>query len=351
MDVECPVCASEAVRLLYDFGVLPISVAALDTPGRNMHPVRLYQCRRCTHVFNSEFTVVPYADGCTMYNSGSGWKEHLRKVAEVAESFKVDNIIEVGAGDCSFLASLRTNARKLAIDPAKNTLVQAMKYGIDARRAYFQAYTDLPLEGRNLIIMRHLLEHIRHPRRLIDSIICSGGDNTLLVEVPCCEKALRQQRIEDWTYEHVQHFTGASLATLLGHGRVAYSYDDEVLVATARYRKQEPMLALPLNIVREGTWISEHLDEVVFWGGAGKSANFYHVFGVKDAFVVDSDRRKWGKKVPGTDMVIHSPGSITDQAYIFATTSWRAEDIKADARRRGINLPVLKFTDGAINEA
>jgi hypothetical protein len=89
-------------------------------------------------------------------------------------------------------------------------------------------------------------------------------------------------------------------------------------------------------------WVRDHVDEVVFWGGAGKSAMMLHILQVPEhTLVVDSDPNKWGLFVPGTRIEIKSPECLTGlegivRSTVVATASWRANDIRDEIVGRGL---------------
>jgi hypothetical protein len=388
---QCPACQSTNFELMFDMGDQPVSLVSLkgtseESRKLETNPITLCICRSCKHVFNSSFRpdAVDYSDcGCRMYNSGAGWQEHLDNVRDEVLSlcFDMDDplVIEVGAGDCKFLDSLPHHLQVLAVDPAEPTKVAGEELGIPVVSEYFDPFMDIP-EGVKevVIIMRHLLEHVMYPRDLLEQLVYVADvrDITLsvVIEVPCCENALKHRRIEDWTYEHVQHFTESSIDAVFvtagfDNPNIVKSYGDEVLVASCTvypnpsYKKSlneidwllSDYQKIGLNIVRTGAWIRDHLHEIAFWGGTGKSAMFLRKFGVPDhAIVVDSHEEKWGLYVPGTGIPLLSPGCLWGRGYpsiVIVTTSWRALDIRDEIKSK--QLPVkqlLKFEGGELVE-
>jgi hypothetical protein len=225
--------------------------------------------------------------------------------------------------------------------------------------------------------MRHLLEHFERPRDILEDIARTAKGRShptiLYIEVPSCENALRRCRIEDWTYEHPQHFTVNSMraalrAAGLDHFVIIPKYDDEVLsvivkIAPAEHHDNDLCVETVLmdyervaqNIRREIGWTRRHANCTVFWGGAGKSAMFIRKFHLPedDTTVVDSHEAKWGLYVPGTGIKIQPPAILHDVQpdYVIATTSWRANDIRDEIVRDDIPCRMLfKFEGGELRE-
>jgi len=385
----CPACQSYAFKPMFDMGTQPTSLVDLKDNAREsellpQHPIHLYICERCTHVCNIEFdqNAVVYSEvGCRMYNTGTGWQEHMDEVRCMVEcemAWMPDNslLLEIGAGDCSFLDSVNLEVEsgnvKLAVDPCE-AILRAKEFDIQYRREYFDAEKHIPEGADTLVVMRHLLEHMTEPREFIEAIAqrSRSGNIKVFIEVPNCKNALKRCRIEDWTYEHPQHFTRRSLKALLiraGYVDIVIEkgYGDEVLMATARspgspfqikqfvdgvrdeYRK------VALNIVRTGDWIRRNLGDIAFWGGAGKSAMFLRRFGVPEsALVIDSHDAKWGLYVPGTGLVMRAPGALftSNRPIVIATTSWRANDIRDEILSKKLPVETLyKFENGELVE-
>ena len=385
----CPACHSNDLDLLIDMGTQPLSLVELqEDPQQSKdlacHRIRMLICRNCTHVFNVSYVDehIKYTDqSCRMFNAGSGWQEHIADVYRMLEPIvkdkTLDLIIEIGAGDCEFLAGIDTTAGRIAVDPCEAVLAAA-NHGFTFYREHFDPIKHIPrVAGNTLIIMRHLLEHFERPRDILEDIARTAKarphPTTLYIEVPSCENALRNCRIEDWTYEHPQHFTINSMRALLraaglDHFIIMPKYDREVLsviVKIAPVETHDSDLCIDTvlmayervnqNIMNGITWICNHAKSAVFWGGAGKSAMFIHQFHLPedDTTVVDSHEAKWGLCVPGTSIKIQSPAILhgVRPDYVIATTSWRANDIRDEIVRCDIPCKMLfKFEGGHLTE-
>jgi len=388
---NCPACQSINIAPMFNMGSQPMSLVSLQsnqTASQHLsrYPIRMYICRNCSHVHNIAFNAeyVGYtAEGCRMYNSGGKWQEHVEEVHKLlAESCVVDYIVEIGAGDCEFLANLEIGSAihclpiKMAVDPCE-AVERARTLGLFHHREYFDADKHIPEDaGDTLVIMRHLLEHLDNPRELIEQIATRAAARDKLtyvyIEVPNCENALRRRRVEDWTYEHPQHFTLRSMKALLNncgldHFMILSKYGGEVISCLVKITP-DPAHPNDLNvdkvlegyntveraIVSEASWLLHHSHCVAYWGGAGKSAMFLRMLGVPaGSTVVDSHDAKWGMYVPGTPLLICDPDVLKDRPadYIVATTSWRAEDIRDEIARRGIQCKaLLKFEGGELVE-
>lgn len=381
---NCPVCGSSRTCMLLNLGEKPLSVSKLckdpvESRWQPKYKIEIYMCRECTHVFNARFDpdVEQYSEGgCTMYNNGDAWQKHMQKIADGINRQCDEEIrcfVEIGAGDGSFLDLLRNDRAKIAWEPSEPDVKILEDKGFIVYPHYFFPRTSI-LPHYSMVIMRHVLEHIHNPREFLEDLsettndLCYDGRAHLYVEVPNIRNGLEHFRLEDWTYEHCNHFTAESLEFVLAvSGWRIYSlheaYNGEVLCAFA-YTEERPDKTR--DFIRDFTkTLIEGAHEalqalevaeaqgsrVVFWGAAGKSINTLGYFHKEGRPVVDSDPRKKGLYVPGTEIQIQHPDDFEfkDTDLIFITTNWRYQDIFDEIERRGIkHRAILHFTEGEL---
>jgi hypothetical protein len=277
-------------------------------------------------------------------------------MARYVASLPGSRVVEIGAGDGEFLELIP--GPKLAYEPSDDYHKLCEKK-IPAIHGYFDPNICV-LEDDDVVVMRHVLEHIHKPFEFLDNMVTYAAmaheSFLLYVEVPCVENAIRDARIEDWTYEHPNHFTETSLRFLLMRAgltpvNVFKAYGGEVLCAVARSNKVSEYVNgafAKFRLLRE---LELPFDQpVVFWGGAGKSMMLLHHVARDFDHVVDSDERKFGKFVPGLSLRIENPDIITKDDIVIITTNWREADIHADMKRRGLT-PAAVYTvkNGKLN--
>lgn len=345
--------------------------SAVEARNIARYPLDFHACARCGHVYNIAFDYarVPYANNSNlMYNTGSGWQEYMDGLADhVTAAYKhAVTWLEIGCGDGHFLERIQKrlpHARVIGYEPgveAKNAAAR----GVDAREDYFIAERDLPRDKPDILLCRHVIEHLPRPQDFVADIAywCNRHQifPVLIAEVPCIDKAIASGRINDYLYEHVSNFTARSFRAMFEAAgfevlEMTLGYGDEVMRATVRPRRN-PDFAEILRHVEKGrdalhgqiAAVRKALLElksagqhVVFWGGTGKSAAFLNNFNLNaEEFphVVDSDMQKVGRFVPSMAQEIQAPESITAETKnaIIITTQWRARDIYAEIQRRGL---------------
>ena len=349
---SCIICGSTFLRPLYDPGPQPVAgldihlplsrEEALDAPRL---PMAYCQCPVCTHVFNPEFNIknVKYESGASIiYNNSKLWKEYMQETASYLASSDPKTVVEIGCGDGVFMGYLKQcnpSMDVIGFDPgAVDTPDVILDYFFPAR--------DIPIYKPDLIVCRHVLEHIHNPREFLFEIWHACNINkhqpTLYFEMPCFEKGFEQGRIFDFIYEHVSNYTRTSLRTLFTLSNFAIIeddtwYNDEIvsILAYPRLHGDAPLFDTHVHTLRKD------LQEVqcpVVWGGGGKCASFLNMFDCTFIdHVVDSDPRKHGRYVPGTGQLIQSPETIKEHETIIIPNVWRALDIYKEIQARQLS--------------
>jgi hypothetical protein len=333
-------------------------------------PLDFVRCVECGHVFNTAFDYanVPYSEKPNlMYNRGQIWSEYIAGVqCRIAEMLPREaRIVEIGYGDGSFLcrlAELRPDCHFTGFDP--NGASAAGAGNPRFRRELFDPAIHLGELVPDLIISRHVLEHLTDPLSFLQAINFAATSLHLLLrmyfEVPCIDRALETLRTVDFYYEHNSQFTSTSFRRMLERSgavieHIGTGYSGEVVHAFIRAAAPASQLqtaaaasAFAAAADAARTTISLQLmslqisgKSVAVWGGTGKSAAFINRYGLdRERFpvVVDSDPTKAGTFVPGTgqeiryrDWLLEHPAEV-----IVIPPQWRAADIVREMDAAGI---------------
>jgi hypothetical protein len=373
----CPACGYHVAVPFYDGGAQPLATLAWpasadEARGMARLPLDFISCIDCGHVWNDAFDYrdVPYTDKPNlMFNSGALWSDHLKAMRQVMLEHLDDTptVVEIGHGDGQFLAALarsRPNGRFVGFDP--NGAARADGTPIELRQALFDPRVHLAELNPDLIVSRHVLEHLTDPLGFVQQLsfaaACGGATPLLYLEVPCIDRAIETGRTVDFYYEHNSQFTTTSFTRMLQRCAVTiegigHGYDGEVIFGFVKLGGRVSQVwnagsarSFRVGSERSRAEVARQLDAIIasgkrvaIWGGTGKSAAFIHQHGgdaVRFPLVVDSDPDKAGTFVPGTGQVIQFRDVLLEQPVdvIIVPPQWRARDIVAEMRRVGIEV-------------
>lgn len=375
VECRCPACGHGVAVPFFDAGTQPLATLAFPETAQEArslprYRLRFVRCVDCGHVYNAEFdySQVPYAKRPNkMFNQGTIWRDHLRRVRELllARLPERPSVVEIGCGDGHLLCALareRPGGRYIGFDP--NAAVETDGGRIEARTELFVPSRHLAECRPHMIVARHVLEHLLDPLGFLQAMgmaaVWLRRPTRLFVEVPCIDTALEACRTADFFYEHNSHFTSASLERMLERAGAQIDlldkgYGGEVVFAIAALQPGERQLRLAaeaLAFSRQAVGARETLAgqlgrlvesgrRVAIWGGTGKAAALINQCGLdarRFPTVVDSDVLKVGTFVPGTGQEIHFRDYLRDHPadVVLIATQWRAADIVLEMEQHGI---------------
>lgn len=373
--LRCVACAKLGVTPFMQEELRPLATVfwpdtASQAQSMKKLPLAFCRCIHCGHVFNAKFRYdeVPYSrQPNLMYNQGSRWADHIKEVIQtlVKHIPETPRVVEIGCGDGHLLKSMSSEVAAgsfIGFDPNQPTRFEG---GIEFRAELFEPQRHLHELKPDLLICRHVLEHLENPLEFLEKVATaaaiSGPETWMFVEVPCIDQAIESGRIVDFYYEHNSHFTSKSFAAMLERSgaaieHVTRKYGDEVLCGLVKFSPvdQAMQLAQQANaflrnsklgkarIQKQLETLFESGAPVAIWGGTGKAAsflNYYEVDAARFPCVVDSDLLKCDTFVPGTGQRIQNRDTLIEQPVdvIIIPMQWRARDILLEARQAGIS--------------
>jgi hypothetical protein len=189
----------------------------------------------------------------------------------------------------------------------------------------------------DLVICRHVLEHIADPRKLLRAIRQAIGDRPdtmVFLEVPNVLYTLRDMGIWDIIYEHCGYFSASSLVRVFAESgftpRRAYEvYGGQFVCieATAGGRGEafdiaplgDAVSAFKQHYEQKVAHWNERLGalldagrHVAVWGAGSKGVTLLNTLkrGPQVQYVIDVNPRKVGKYIPGCGQRIDAPSAL-----------------------------------------
>jgi SAM-dependent methyltransferase len=344
---DCPVCGGRDGEVFFELPGVPVYCNVLwPTAGEAVAApradIRLALCAACGMIWNTSFDAAATDYGVEYENSlhySDVFQQHAEELAERLAGYAADaaTVIDVGCGKGDFLALLCANGRcrGLGFDPSYDGAQDGVDWLSFVRDEY---RVDAGYARAELVVCRHVLEHIPSPRAFVSTLRDAvAAEGVLYVEVPSAEYMLRNRSIWDVIYEHCSYFTAPALASLfrdcgLDVRGVGTSFGDQYLwieavpspVAKGESRSSAEALA-ELTELAEGFRASfdallanasgvlgENAGSVALWGAGSKGVTFLNVADPERriASVFDVNPRKHGRHVPGSGQRVLAPAEV-----------------------------------------
>jgi len=280
-------------------------------------PVLLCQCQECGFIFNSVFdnSHMDYDDNYQNEQNYSGtFVQHLHDVAAflTTQGLKEKNIVEIGCGKGYFVELLEKNGFQnvTGFDPAyegNNPKIIKDYFG--------PKYLSLDAD---LIIMRHVLEHIEHPFDFLSHIKNACSEKTkILIEVPDFQWIVDNKAFWDIYYEHCNYFDRDFLKSFFKNTVLKNMFDGQYLLALADINTlQKPYSAhhYAPNLFDStsnaiAAFLQTHQKNIV-WGASSKGVTMLNLLDKNKKYVeycIDINPKKQNKFIAATGHKIFSP--------------------------------------------
>ncbi|SEB05364.1 class I SAM-dependent methyltransferase [Rubrimonas cliftonensis] len=263
------------------------------------------------------------------------FEAHLRETADRLEPLmRGRRIIEIGCGKGRFLRMLAERGHDVeGIDPA---------YEGDDPRIAKRRFTGSDRFGADLIVLRHVLEHIPDPAGFMACIAqANGGTAKIYIEVPCLEWIASNKAWYDIFYEHVNYFTKEYFESLFGQiYEMRHCFGGQYIGVTAELSSlRPPRLRRALRLPDD---FSQSLDRwtrvpvaqpFAVWGAASKGVIFSLLMaraGRSPAAIIDINPAKQGRHVAGAGLLVSAPEDAlaalpSGAAILVANPNYHAE--------------------------
>lgn len=382
---SCPICKSEETVVFLKRNQIPVvqnmvfpnKRSAVSVPRGDLV---LCCCKSCGFIFNSAFE-----EKLIMYGNAYDNRQHfsyyflqyMKKMAECyVKSKGVANsqILEVGCGDGTFLRLLLSDEGNgntgIGFDPS----YQGPNLDCNGRAKFVVDYFNESYTNylADVVISRHVIEHISDPIRFLISIRTSLGkekESVIFTETPDVTWILKNKCFWDFCYEHCSYFSPESLSLALSIVglktiEIIKTFQGQYMLSLAQPIDNNTDLNLnrvldePIFRVaqeygqHEGNFIAKnrsalkqlHIkDNVFLWGAGAKGviyANMIDPYSECITSIVDVNPDKQGGYLSGTGHRVISPDLLPETGSVIIMNENYIDEIEATILSSGKKIGI-----------
>jgi hypothetical protein len=378
MTNRCIICgASDFTGIFHQYKVPVCSNAPLyenEIGSELLSELDIVQCQFCSHVYNKAFDseIIEkiynenYSSGIPNSKVVIDRYDEIISSAITEDNIKDKVVVEIGASDFTFSELLLKRRAKNIIAFEPSNLFKTTNPNIAHIREYFSTSLLPKNRGKiDIIIMRHVLEHMSNPTLILKQIAGKLDIGSMLyVEVPNIGDIVNKKRFYDFFYEHVSYFSPELLKhilKMLGFEVVKYSQlingqhfallcrkienknktklfeskfaSNKTLFNTQQFNKYTKNFLAELHI------IFNKYERIAIYGAGSHSiylASFLNLNGDIVKFLLDINRLKENKYSPATHIIIKSPSIkvLKELDAIVIIASLHQAEIHNDLRNK-----------------
>lgn len=272
------------------------------------------------------------------------FQEHFRNIFHLIKTYATGKrVIEIGCGKGAFLDFLRGQGiDAIGMDPAyegESPFIQKCIFDPSAN-----------MHG-DLIILRHVLEHIPETMQFLQNIMIANDRQGLIyIEVPCLDWISSHKTWFDVFYEHVNYFRKSDFNRLFGsviasgnvfNGQYLYAIAELSTLRSTENLPKADLFSFPADFLDgigriAGRARSFDARQRIVWGAASKGALFaLHLkqkYAMEFDFAIDINPAKQNKFLPGSALEILGYSAarerLKDDAVIFIMNSNYSAEIR-----------------------
>lgn len=370
-DTICEICGAPDCETIYKtendnlarYGLLDNVEGLDDLPQLKQN---VAYCANCNYAWNLVFDPanVVYKSN-SIIEAGRFSPRYMEYQQDAASKLdrsinqSVELAIEIGAGAGIFLNMINAT-KKVAFEPSDEA--KFIDPSIEVINDYFSEKEIK--EHINLVILRQVLEHIASPQAFLKNVIRACArvperDFYLYIEVPNAERTFDNGRFCDFYYEHCNHFTLKSILN------IATNLDLEAV--ESRLEMDGELTCVLLKRAKATDNSSEQISKrlshteyrlnrtvdtfkgksILAWGACGNGTVALNKLNLTTDIipvVIDSDKNKQGKYIPGTKQKIISPDDAREYnpSLIIVFSQLHKTEIMKECQRIFGEAPLIE---------
>jgi len=376
----CPVCRSQETFEFLKRNRIPVvqnmifsdKKSAISVPRGDLH---LSCCRSCGFIFNSAFQENLVMYGNTYDNRqyfSEYFHQYIKKISECLIQKKgvtKSRIIEVGCGDGTFLRLLLSDERNGNTGTGFDPSYRGPEFDCNGRARFIVDYYDQKYAdfGADVVVSRHVIEHIADPVKFLIRIRDSLGeqeDSTIFLETPDVNWILKNNTFWDFCYEHCSYFSPESLSSALKFAgfrsvELIKTFSEQYMLSVAKPTEKksdnefwdqsknkisdfaEKYAQHEQDFVEKDRSVLKNLSRtgnIFLWGAGAKGVMYANMIDPNSEFIsgiVDVNPDKQGGFIPGCGHKVISPNDLPQSGSVIAMNENYTKEIKKQISSHG----------------
>lgn len=378
MGNKCTICGtSDFIRIFFQPNVPVCTGVALNKNEIGfelLSDLEIVQCQLCTHIYNNSFKLNiieelyknNYSPGLAVSTAIIKRFQNIISNAITEEKIRNKLIVEIGASDFTFSEMLLERGAKEIIAFEPSGLFKTNNTKIIHINEYFSFnYLPKDIDKIDLIVMRHVLEHMNNPISELKQIgIMLDVGSSLYIEVPNVNDILQKNRFYDFFHEHINYFSPELLEHILklfGFEIVKYSefvngqhfgllckkmenknnldYSKFKFSSIKSSNKIKQFNMYSKKFLKELSNIFKKYKKIAVYGAGSHSIYLNSILKLTNnniKFIIDANRLKENKYLPGAHIIVKSPSKqiLKDLEVIVIMASLHQIEIHNDLRNK-----------------
>jgi len=369
---DCRVCGNTKLRRVLSLGYQPLANNLLKTKDEKceLYPLEVNYCDNC---FNCQLSVA--VDPKKMFNNylytsstSKTFRNHFinaanKYIKELKLKAKKSYIIDVGSNDGIALKPFKDLGFKniLGIEPAKNLSKLANKNKIKTYNGFLTKKNIKKIKkNADLILASNVFAHSDNLKEMAQCMLnLLSKKGTIIIEVQYLLRTLKDLTFDNIYHEHYNYWSltslnnffkqfdakiykaeevnthGGSIRVFIKKGKnikvegsVKKILIDEEKYGIKKFKTYQDfgkkVYDIRKNVIKKINDIKKRGDKIIGYGSPAKATTALNFFGISDEleFVIEDNKLKQGKFIPGVKIPIQDKSKIQDNNNTMLVLAW-----------------------------
>jgi len=393
---DCRSCGNTKLKRVVSLGYQPLANNLLNTKDEKceLYPLEVNYCDNC---HNCQLSVA--VDAKKMFSNylytsstSASFREHFISAAKnYVKEYKLkpqkSYIIDIGSNDGVALKPFKELGFKniLGIEPAKNLAKLANKNKIKTFNGFLDKKNIKNIKkNADLILASNVFAHSDNLKEMAECMIqLLSKKGTIIIEVQYLMNTLKDLTFDNIYHEHYNYWSLTSLINFFNqfkvkifraekietHGgslRIYIKKDKKTKIENSVMKliKEEESFGIKKyktykefgdkiykireNVINNLKNIKRSNNKLIGYGSPAKATTALNFFGISNEidFIIEDNKFKQGKYIPGVKIPIKSKSSVKNKNNIMLVLAWNFyKEIKNDNKNLSNNFVNIKDLD------